>query len=73
MLIASASIQFAFQPRQVDEIVLVNGGMLSYVAIEDPIERCCEEGFSDKDIIIDVLLYYESPWVMDKWDIEELK
>lgn len=73
LIIASASIPFAFQPREIEDMFLVDGGMFSNVAIGDPIERCREEGFADEDIIVDVLLCYESPWVMDEWDSENLQ
>lgn len=51
---------------------LVDGGMFSNVSIGDPIERCREEGYNDEDIIIDILLCYEAPWVMEEWDSEKL-
>ena len=51
---------------------LVDGGTYSNVSIGDPIERCREEGYEDKDIIVDVLLCYEKPWIMNTWAPEEL-
>jgi len=51
---------------------LVDGGMFSNVAIGDPIERCRDEGFSDEDIIVDIILCYESPWNLNEWALEDL-
>ena len=72
MIMASASIPFAFQPREVEDMYLIDGGAFSNVAIGDPIERCREEGFSDEDIIVDILLCYANPLLLDEWDIEAI-
>ena len=65
LILSSASIPFAFPPHQIDDMFLVDGGTFSNVAIGDPIERCREEGYADRDIIIDVLLCYEKPWILN--------
>lgn len=39
-IIASTSIPFAFPPQEIDDMVLVDGGMFSNISIGDPIERC---------------------------------
>ena len=59
MIVSSASIPFAFPPRNVENMSLVDGGLFSNVSIGDPIQRCREDGFADEDIIVDVLLCYE--------------
>ena len=46
---------------------LVDGGTYSNVSIGDPIERCRDDGYADEDIIIDLLLCYEKPWIMNEW------
>ena len=72
MIMASASIPFAFQPREVEDMFLIDGGAFSNVAIGDPIERCREEGYDDEDIIVDILLCYEKPLLMEAWDVEAM-
>ena len=72
MIVSSASIPFAFPPRDVDDMALVDGGLFSNVSIGDPIQRCREDGFADEDIIVDVMLCYEKPWVMEHWDDNNL-
>ena len=72
LIMASASIPFAFPPVPVEDMLLVDGGAFSNVAIGDPIERCREEGYNDEDIIIDVLLCYENPLILQEWDSENI-
>ena len=71
-IIASTSIPFAFPPQNIDDMSLVDGGMFSNVSLGDPIERCRQEVDRDEDIIVDMILCYESPWELDKWDEENV-
>ena len=47
--------------------MLVDGSLFSTVSVGDPIERCREE-VDDSDIIIDVILCYESMYDVKPWD-----
>ena len=67
LIISSASIPFAFPPQNVDRMLLVDGGLMSNISIGDPIERCREDGYRDENIVMDMLLPYQSPFIMDEW------
>ena len=71
-IFASTSIPFAFPPQEIDNMQLVDGGMFSNISLGDPIERCRQEVEKDEDIIVDMILCYESPWTLDKWDEENV-
>ena len=49
-------------------MLLVDGSLFSTVSIGDPIERCRQEVEKDEDIIIDVILCYESLYDVEHWD-----
>lgn len=66
-VISSTSIPFAFEPVKIDDMELVDGSMYSNVSIGDPIERCREEVENDSDIIIDIVLCYQTPIVLNDW------
>jgi len=66
-IISSTAISFAFPPQFIDDMTLVDGSLFSTVSVGDPIERCREEVDNDEDIIIDVILCYETLYDIDPW------
>lgn len=60
VLFSSASIPGIFPPVEIGDYYLVDGGTFQNLAVGDPIERCREEGVSDEDIIVDVILCFGS-------------
>ena len=53
---ASASIPFLFSPTEYAGHVLMDGGTVWNTNLVSAVDKCKELGFTDKDIIIDVLL-----------------
>ena len=74
-IISSTAISMAFKPETMgtDDLKLVDGSLFSTVSIGDPIERCREDGFADKDIIIDVILCYADLYDVPQWEKEGLR
>lgn len=70
-IISSTSIPFFFPPREVEDMLLVDGGIFANLSLGDPIERCREEGYADEDIIVDAILCYGSIQHIDEWEIGE--
>ena len=67
-IISSTAISFAFPPEYIDDMLLVDGSLFSTVSVGDPIERCRQEVEKDEDIIIDVILCYETLYDVEHWD-----
>lgn len=59
-IMSSTAIPFIFTPVLMDDKVLVDGGIFSTVSMGDPIARCREEEGPDVDIIVDLILCYET-------------
>lgn len=53
---SSCSIPSVFPPVNIDDYWLVDGGLFQNLALGDPIERCREDGFDDKDIVVDIIM-----------------
>ena len=53
---ASSSIPFLFPPTQYAGHVLMDGGTVWNTNLVSAVDKCKELGFTDKDILIDVLL-----------------
>ncbi len=56
-----------------EENIFVDGGLFSNISIGDPISRCREEGYADKDIIVDAVLCYGSVLDITEWDEENTR
>ena len=69
-VISSTVIPMAFDLERIDGRSLVDGSLHTTVAIGEPINRCREEGYEDKDIIIDMLMCYTGVYNVDEWDLE---
>ena len=72
-IISSTAISFAFPPEEIDDMLLVDGSLFSTVSVGDPIERCRQEVDKDEDIIIDVILCYETLYDVDPWEQHNLR
>ena len=72
-IISSSAISFAFPPQNIDDMMLVDGSLFSTVSIGDPIERCREEVENDEDIIIDVILCFETLFDIEAWNYDEMR
>ena len=58
---SSGSIPGIFQPIQIDDLYLVDGGVFTNLDLGEAIVRCREQVERDEDIIVDVILCFESP------------
>lgn len=72
-IISSTAVPFAFPAMDIDDMLLVDGSLFSTLSIGDPIERCREEGASDEDIIVDIILCYTSYMEVPEWEMEETR
>jgi len=52
-------------------MLLVDGGVFITVNVGDPIDRCREDGFEDKDIIVDILMCSSKVNVIEKWNKQD--
>jgi hypothetical protein len=50
-------------------LTLFDGGLFSTISIGDPIQRCREEGVSDEDIIVDVIMCYSKIYEIGDWEL----
>ena len=55
-ILASTSMPFVFPYMKTDDALLVDGGVLFNVDVESAIDECRAMGFSDENIVIDVIL-----------------
>ena len=61
-VVASATIPVIFSPvTGIDDGVYVDGGVFTNMDMAEAILKCREQGFEDKDIIIDVIMCFGSP------------
>ena len=69
---SSASIPFMFAAAEIDGMQLTDGGNFQNLAVGDPINRCLEEeGVSEDDIIVDVILCLQLSSKVPKWTMED--
>jgi hypothetical protein len=64
-----------FEPIEdvIDRAALIDGGMFSNLELDEGILKCREQGFDDKDIIVDIILCHDKNLVIDKWTKQEYK
>lgn len=73
---ASASIPGVFPPTEVDSesrATLVDGGVYSYLEMDESIMKCRERGFEDEDIIVDAILCFDDIIEIEPWTLRESK
>jgi predicted acylesterase/phospholipase RssA len=60
-ILAGGSIPLIFEPVEdlIDTKALVDGGTYSNLELDEGILKCREQGFDDKDIIVDVILCHD--------------
>jgi len=56
---ASASVPVFFSPTKVGNDLYIDGGAFSNLEIEEGIHKCREQGFEDKDIVVDIILCFD--------------
>ena len=67
LITSSMHIPLAFPPTHVEDMLLNDGGLMSNLSLGDPIQRCRDEGYDDKDIVVDMLLCYRKPLLLKAW------
>lgn len=73
VVLSSAAIPGVFPPTFIDDLILIDGGTYSNIAIGDPIHRCQEEGVSDEDIIVDIFMALPDKYEITKWTMDDTK
>jgi predicted acylesterase/phospholipase RssA len=74
-MMASASIPVLFPPQEtlLEHAALADGGLFTQVQIDEPIIRCKEAGYDDKDIIVDVIACFSDVATIKEWTLTESK
>ena len=52
---------------------MADGGTFANLDISESIIKCREDGFEDKNIILDVIMCFEKVQKIEEWDIREIK
>ena len=53
--------------------MLVDGGLFSNISIGEPISRCRDEGYAEKDIIVDAVLVNKNVIDVEEWDAANIR
>jgi len=53
--------------------MLVDGGLFSNISIGEPISRCRDEGYAEKDIIVDAVLVNKNVIDVEEWDTANIR
>ena len=60
-IIASASVPLIFPAVNIDDHVLVDGGIFDNINLSEAVLKCRDFGFDDKDIIVDMIMCHNMP------------
>lgn len=58
-VLGSMSVPAILPSVEIGDLHLIDGGIYTNLALGDPIERCRDEGVSDENIIVDVLMCFD--------------
>jgi predicted acylesterase/phospholipase RssA len=69
VIMSSAAIPAFFPPIEIDDLKLVDGGVFQNISLGDPIAKCREKVNDDTEIIVDLILCFEKPIKLPKWEM----
>lgn len=69
---SSASVPLFFEPVDINDQVLVDGGIFSNLNFHESINRCRDNGFKDEDIIIDIIACFDKVVEVPQWTVKDI-